>query len=172
MRPCSRAAVAAALTLTAALVGAAPPAAAGRRPHPAAYVAPVDAPVRDPFRRPACTWCPGNRGLEYTTVPGQPVTAAAAGLVSFAGTVAGARWVVVDHADGLRTSYGHLASVAVTVGRRVAAREELGTASDRLHLGVRRGDDYLDPAPLLAGGALVPRLVPTGGGPARWPRAG
>ena len=53
----------------------------------------------------------------------------------------------------------------------MAAGEPVGAASSRLNVGVRRGDTYLDPAPLLAGGAPVPRLVPAGGAPPRWPRA-
>lgn len=162
----------AALALSAAVFVVAPaPAQAARRPHAAAYVPPVDASVRDPFRAPACTWCPGNRGLEYATAPGQTVSAAADGRVSFAGSVAGARWVVVEHADGLRTSYGYLDALSVGSGARVVARQPLGTATDRFHFGVRRGDVYLDPALLLAGGAPVPRLVPVDGGPSRWPRA-
>ena len=35
-----------------------------------------------------------------------------------------------------------------------------------LHLGVRQGDDYLDPEPMLGETVGVPRLVPTDGGPA------
>lgn len=169
IRPSRRAIVAFAVLV--GLLPGADPVAAARRPHPAVYTAPVDAAVADPFRRPACTWCPGNRGLEYATAEGTPVTAAGAGIVSFAGTVAGVRWVVVDHPDGLRTSYGHLAGLAVTLGERVAARQPVGSSTARLHFGVRRGDDYLDPAPLLVGGAPVPRLVPSGGGAPRWPRA-
>lgn len=160
-----------ALPALAAPVADPPAAYAARRPHAAAYVAPVDAPVRDPFRAPACTWCPGNRGLEYATSPGQSVVAAAAGRVAFVGLVAGVRWVVVDHPDGLRTSYGHLDVATVETGERVVAGQTLGTSSDRVHFGVRRGDTYLDPALLLGGGAFVPRLVPTDGGPPRWPRA-
>ncbi|MFP5489044.1 MAG: hypothetical protein ACLGHQ_12150, partial [Acidimicrobiia bacterium] len=50
---------------------------------------PVEANVRDPFRDPGCPWCPGNRGIEFATRPGQPGTAVAAGRGSFVGTVAG-----------------------------------------------------------------------------------
>ena len=39
---------------------------------------PVAAPVADPFRKPPCAWCPGNRGIEYRTQEGAPVTAVAA----------------------------------------------------------------------------------------------
>jgi murein DD-endopeptidase MepM/ murein hydrolase activator NlpD len=172
----------ASLALDAARTPSAPPAlaprspaaavrSAGRRPHAAAYRAPVDAPVRDPFRPPACGWCAGNRGLEYATAPGQPVVASAAGVVTFAGLVAGRAWVVVTHPDGLRTSYGLLAEIAVAAGAAVRSGQRLGIAGDALHFGVRRGERYLDPALVLAGAVLVPRLVPLDGGRARWPRA-
>ena len=130
----------------------------------ACLLPPVAAPVADPYREPACRWCPGNRGLTYATAAGVVVRAAAAGTVAFSGVVAGTRYVVVDHAaGGLRATYGGLASAVVAVGDAVVAGEAVGTAARELHFGLRRGDEYLDPTPLL--GQLVPRarLVPTDG---------
>ena len=80
-------------------------------------------PVVDPFRAPACAWCPGNRGLEYAPPPGPPVRAVAAGVVTFTGVVAGTRYVVVDHARRLarRPTAGWRRAVscgAGDVGRR------------------------------------------------------
>ncbi len=115
------------------------------------YVPPVDAPVIDEFRPPAHRYGPGNRGLEYGTRPGQTVRAAANGTVSFAGDVAGRLVVSIRHPDGLRTTYSGLASVAVARGQAVDADTPIGTASNRLHFGVRAGDAYLDPAALLGG---------------------
>ena len=149
--------------------------AAQRRP-PSRYVPPVDAPIVDHFRPPACTWCPGNRGIDYATAPGTPVGASAAGVVTFAGQVGGQLFVVVAHADGLRTTYAYLATVSVQAGQRVAQGDVVGTAGATLHFGVRRGDVYLDPELLFAGGRAVARLVPLDGrqparaGPRRrWP---
>lgn len=122
------------------------------------YLPPVDAPVVDGFALPDGPYGAGNRGLEYATVPGTPVRAIGAGLVVFAGPVAGTRAVTVLHPDGLRSSLTHLAEVLVTAGERVAAGQVVGTAGERLHLGVRAGGTYLDPAPLLA--APTVRLVP------------
>ena len=34
------------------------------------YQPPVDAPVTDPFRPPLTPYGPGNRGIDYATVPG------------------------------------------------------------------------------------------------------
>lgn len=141
-------------------------------PAPAAGAAdclrpPVDAPVVDPFREPACQWCPGNRGLEYAVAPGIPVSAAAAGTVSFAGSVAGVRYVVVDHGDGLRTTYGRLGEIAVGPGDVITVSAVVGRAGDGLYFGLREGERYLDPAPRLARRVRRPRLVPLDGTPPR-----
>lgn len=124
---------------------------------------PVDAPVVDPFREPACRWCPGNRGIEYGTRPGAPVRAVAAGTVDFAGVVAGTGYVVIRHGDGRRATYGGLADRRVSRGDVVVAGTVVGKAAGPVHFGLRDGEVYVDPAPLL--GRLVgrPRLVPVDG---------
>jgi hypothetical protein len=128
---------------------------------------PVVGTVVDPFRAPPCPWCPGNRGLEYDVGDRTPVTAASAGIVTFAGTVAGVRYVVIDAGDGRRQTYGRLATMQVGVGDRIVAAERVGSASGRFFFGVRRGDEYLDPAPLLGELRARPRLVPLDGAPRR-----
>jgi murein DD-endopeptidase MepM/ murein hydrolase activator NlpD len=131
---------------------------------------PVDAPVADPYREPACRWCPGNRGIEYRTRPGTPVRVVAAGRVTFAGSVAGERYVVVRHADGRRATYGNLASVAVGQGDAVVARSIIGVAARSTHFGLRRGGTYVDPTPYLGRPVTVARLIPVDGTPAAPPR--
>jgi murein DD-endopeptidase MepM/ murein hydrolase activator NlpD len=131
---------------------------------PTAYRPPVVAPVLDRFRPPPAPWLPGNRGIEYATLPGTPVRAIGPGVVVFAGLVAGERDVTVRHPDGLRSSYVDLALIRVRKGDAVAAGDVVGLSTDRLHLGVRRGDTYLDPDSLWgreATGHVV--LVPTTG---------
>jgi len=156
--------LAAALCATSLLLAG--PAGAGEPPSPCLNP-PVVAPVADPFRPPGCRWCPGNRGIEYATAAGTAARAGAAGTVSFAGTVAGTRYVVVEHPSGLRTTYGRLATIAVTAGRAVSAGTVVGTTTARLFFGVRRGDAYLDPAHYLVQQYRRPRLVPTDGGSRR-----
>lgn len=154
-----------------------PPAvAAGARHHdlgPARYRPPVDAAVADPFRPPAQPWAAGNRGIEYRAAPGAPVVAIGPGRVAFVGPVAGRTVVSVVHPDGLRSSYVGLAVASVSVGQKVAAGEPIGSAAGPLHLGVRRGSRYLDPAGLwgraIAGGR--PILVPDHPARPRWPPA-
>ncbi len=124
------------------------------------YRPPVEGTIVDPFRPPDTPYGPGNRGIDYATEPGAEVVAAAAGVVVFAGNVAGSNHVTVLHPDGLRTSYSFLATVSVTEGRRVASGEEVGTSAGRLHFGVRAGERYLDPAALLGGEAPRVHLVP------------
>lgn len=124
------------------------------------YRPPVDAPVLDPFRAPTSPYGPGNRGIDYATVPGTVVRAVAAGTVTFAGVVAGTRYVTLRHADGLRSSYGGLVSTRVVEGQSVAAGAEVGRAGSTLHFGIRRGDEYLDPAGLFAAAAPEVRLIP------------
>jgi hypothetical protein len=136
-------------------------AAAAASEGPVDYRPPVDAPVVDGFRPPTTRWGPGNRGLEYATAPGTPVGAAADGTVVFAGPVAGALHVTVEHADGVRTSYSYLATVEVRRGQRVRQRQRIATTGDRLHVGARVDGVYLDPALLFAGRLrLHVRLVP------------
>ena len=94
------------------------------------YPPPVDAPVARPFDAPVCDYCPGHRGLDFATRPGQPVVAVAAGVASFVGLVARVRYVVIAQDDGRRATYGQLATSSVTQGSRVAAGARVGTATD------------------------------------------
>ena len=148
------------LTAVAALVGT--------------YQPPTTGPVVDPFRPPPAPWLAGNRGIEYATESGSPVTAIGTGTVTFAGAVAGRLVVTVAHPDGLRSSYVGLARIVVRSGDVVPGGHPVGLAAERLHLGVRRGEDYLDPATLW--GDRVERrravLVPLGGAGRRGPPFG
>lgn len=130
-------------------------------------VPPVDAPVADPFRLPGCVWCPGNRGIEYATTPGTEVRAASSETVSFSGDVADVHYVVVSHADGTRTTYGDLRRRTVQRGQQVEVGDVVGLAGESLHFGLRQGDEYVDPTPLLGTLWKRPHLVPTDGTPPR-----
>jgi hypothetical protein len=135
---------------------------------PPAYAPPVEAPVLDPFRAPTTPYGPGNRGLEYGTEAGTEVAAAADGVVTFAGVVAGTRHVTVLHDDGVRTSYSFLARIDVVAGQHVRQGDVVGITAGTLHFGARVGDAYFDPASLFGTGPpqvhLVPFDLPPGGG--------
>lgn len=128
---------------------------------------PVEAPVVDPFRPPACPWCAGNRGIEYGSAPGDPVRAVAAGTVTFAGSVAGTFYVVIEHIDGLRATYGGLRSTSLAAGDPVVSGMAVGLAAGPLHFGLRNGEDYVDPTPLIGYWATRARLIPLDDAPAR-----
>jgi murein DD-endopeptidase MepM/ murein hydrolase activator NlpD len=114
-------------------------------------------PVLRPFTAPATPYGPGHRGVDLGGTPGEPVFAAAGGVVVFAGELAGRGVVSIDHAGGLRTTYEPLAP-AVGAGERVVAGAVIGqlrpghsgcAAAACLHWGVRRGAEYLDPLALV-----------------------
>jgi murein DD-endopeptidase MepM/ murein hydrolase activator NlpD len=131
------------------------------------WLPPVRGHVVDPFRPPACPWCPGNRGLEYRIGTDVDVHAVDDGVVTFAGAVAGTRYVVVATAGGERVTYGRLDDVDVEAGDEVRAGRRVGTASGVFFLGLRDGESYLDPAPRLGRLVFRPRLVPLDGSAAR-----
>ncbi|MGI9033162.1 MAG: peptidoglycan DD-metalloendopeptidase family protein [Acidimicrobiales bacterium] len=150
----------AAVVLAVLVVRPAPVAAAPTTSPSVAYRPPVSGPVVDAYRPPPRPWDAGNRGIDYATVAGARVAAAADGEVVFAGPVAGALHVVLLHADGIRTSYSFLDSIAVHRGDRVRQGQTVGTSGDRLHFGARAGDDYIDPATLFGSGPPDVYLVP------------
>jgi hypothetical protein len=154
----------AATTVVACVLVLGAPAAAA--PSPPTYEPPVDAPVSDPFRAPADRYASGNRGIEYATTGGAPVVAASDGIVSFAGVVARQLWVTISHPDGLRTTVGPLAEALVAAGQPVAQGDLLGRAAGPLLFTVRRGDDYIDPASVVAAAPRV-HLVADGAPPPR-----
>ena len=118
------------------------------------YQPPVDGVVVDPYRPPSNPYGPGNRGIDLASPPGSAVVAPADGVVSFAGQVGGKLYVVIRHADGVRTTMGQLASIAVVTGQHVVAGEQVGTTAGRIHFGARVGNEYIDPNLLLAKGQV------------------
>ena len=133
------------------------PAFAGER---VSYRPPVDGPISDTWRPPTERWGAGNRGIDYAPAAGTPVRAAADGEVVFAGQVGGDLHVVVLHADGVRTSYSFLQSIAVHRGDRVSQGDKVGTSGDDLHFGARVGEMYIDPRTLFDDGPPEVFLVP------------
>lgn len=128
---------------------------------------PAQATVVDPFREPPCRYCPGNRGIEYALPAGSAVVAAAPGVVSFSGTVAGVSYVVIDHGGGWRTTYGKLSSADVSAGQRLRQGQQVGQSTQELFFGLRDGERHVDPGPLLGVLRRRPRLVPIDGSPRR-----
>ena len=149
----------------------------GRWPVPGAEGGPRPTVARA-FQPPAEPWGAGHRGVDLHTAPGAPVRAAAPGVVTFAGQVAG-RGVVTLELDGsgsppLRLTHEPVRP-AVAAGQRVRAGEVLGELAAEpshcaacLHWGLLRGETYLDPLSLLPPRLLRSgpvRLLPTAGVP-------
>lgn len=153
-----------AVVLVLVLVSLAGPAAADEGPW--GWPRPGSSPeVARSFAPPETRYGAGHRGVDLVGSPGQPVLAAAAGRVSFAGLLAGRGVVVVVH-GALRTTYEPV-TASVPVGASVALGDVLGTlepghlgcpAEACLHWGLRRGEQYLDPLRLVDRGPV--RLLP------------
>jgi murein DD-endopeptidase MepM/ murein hydrolase activator NlpD len=134
------------------------------RPRPA---------VMRAFDAPSPNWNRGHRGVDLAGVPGQPVYAAAAGTVVFAGELAGRTLVSIAHPGGLRTSYepvqpsvrvGQLVGAGAVIGELAAGHDGCAAAAC-LHWGAMWGAasraDYVDPLGLLASTPI--RLKPVRG---------
>lgn len=129
---------------------------------------PVDGPHRvtspygmrsDPFtHRPAF-----HAGIDFAAYRGMPIVAAAAGRVVYAGWRAGyGRTVEVDHGFGFRTRYGHLQTIEVRRGDRVALGQKLGgmgnsgrSTGTHLHYEVWFEGTHTNPDPFLRAGRYV-----------------
>ncbi|WP_438862110.1 M23 family metallopeptidase [Paractinoplanes aksuensis] len=118
------------------------------------------------FDPPAQPWLAGHRGADLAAPPTAVVRSAGAGIVLFAGRVAGRGVVSVGHAGGLRTTYEPV-TATVDLGTVVAPGDPIGRLEPGhhgcaqaacLHWGLRRGDLYLDPLLLLGLGRV--RLLP------------
>jgi murein DD-endopeptidase MepM/ murein hydrolase activator NlpD len=112
--------------------------------------------VLRPFAAPRSRYGPGHRGVDLAAGQGAVIAAAGAGVVRFAGSVAGRGVVVILHPDGVRTEYEPVRPL-VPSGARVAAGAPIGLLRGRhagcaqscLHWGARLGDAYFDPLRLL-----------------------
>jgi murein DD-endopeptidase MepM/ murein hydrolase activator NlpD len=121
------------------------------------------------FELPEKRWLAGHRGVDLAAPSGSVVRSAGAGVVNFAGLVAGKPVVSVRHADGLLTTYEPV-TASVNKGAVVARGSPIGVLdaghggcrSPCLHWGARRGTgssaQYLDPLALL--GEIRVRLKP------------
>ncbi len=155
------------LSAAAASAGSASAAAA-----PTGYVLPVPPPplVLTAFAPPANKYGAGHRGVDLAVPPGAPIVAAGAGVVVFAGPLAGRGVVSIEHTGGLRTTYEPV-TATVTAGSSVGVGQPIGTLepghagcapASCLHWGARLPDRvYLDPMSLL--GPWRVRLWPWAG---------
>lgn len=119
----------------------------------------------------------GHDGWDYALAPPDVATAAANGLVVFAGTAddgCATRAVVLDHGNGYRTLYWHLARVAVEIGEQVPSGQTLGVIGEsgcatgpHLHFGVQFGGRNVDPYGW-CGAGIDPWAAHPAGSQSRW----
>lgn len=127
-------------------------------PQPAGYLAPLPEPLRvlRGFDPPATQYGPGHLGVDLRAAPRETVRTAGAGVVRFAGPVAGRGVVVVAHAAGISTEYEPVRAT-IPAGTAVRAGQVIGVLRGRhagcpgscLHWGARRGTTYINPLDLL-----------------------
>jgi murein DD-endopeptidase MepM/ murein hydrolase activator NlpD len=129
-------------------------------PLPGAVLTQPFGPSPYPFEPPYAGFAHFHTGIDVSTAEGTPVLAAAEGQVVLAGFNTGGygNYVVIAHAGGLDTLYGHLDSFLVRQGQAVTAGQPIGTEGStgnstgaHLHFEVRKGGQPVDPSPYLAG---------------------
>jgi murein DD-endopeptidase MepM/ murein hydrolase activator NlpD len=119
-----------------------------------AWQRPVSSPVADPWRPPAHEFASGNRGVDFEPTD-DDVVAAGDGIVSFAGSVGGENFVVVDHGNSLKTTYGYLSEIGVVLGDAVTAGTAVGRSDGKVHFGLRVDGEYTDPNILFGQAVLI-----------------
>ncbi|MGW3917246.1 transglycosylase family protein [Streptomyces sp. NPDC005070] len=131
-------------------------------------VAPVHAATGTPYHATGSHWSKGyHTGVDFPVPTGTSVAAVAAGHVVSAGWGGSFGYqVVIRHADGRYTQYGHLSAISVKTGQSVVAGQRLGRSGStgnstgpHLHFEVRTGPGFgsdIDPlAYLRAGGVRI-----------------
>jgi murein DD-endopeptidase MepM/ murein hydrolase activator NlpD len=95
-----------------------------------------------------------HRGQDYVAQCGTAVHAAASGTVTFSGwhPYGGGNRIVIDHGNGLETTYNHLSSSSVHVGQKVSRNDIIAMSGTtgastgcHLHFEVMVNGDVVDP---------------------------
>lgn len=111
-----------------------------------------------------CAACSTNhQGVDFAAPIGTTVVATMPGTVISAGVLGGyGNQVLLQHADGVQTRYGHMSAISVRPGQVIAAGQQIGAVGNtgvstgaHLHFEVIVGGVPIDPAVWLqARGAL------------------
>ncbi|HEV7465098.1 MAG TPA: M23 family metallopeptidase [Candidatus Dormibacteraeota bacterium] len=127
---------------------------------------PTDLGIEPPISYQGTFYPHFHTGIDLAAPSGTPLHAAADGVVLIAAASADAtgrlvgygNYVVVGHAAGFLTLYGHMSDVAVHGGDRVRQGEVIGyegstgnSTGPHVHFEIRKDGTLLDPAPFLVG---------------------
>ncbi|WP_323749738.1 M23 family metallopeptidase [Curtobacterium sp. VKM Ac-1376] len=104
-----------------------------------------------------------HQGVDFAAAIGTPVVAAMPGRVVSAGVLGGyGNQVLLQHADGTRTRYGHLSVIGVRPGQTVVAGQRIGAVGNtgvstgaHLHFEVIVAGAPIDPAAWLQARGLL-----------------
>ncbi|MEV7544244.1 LysM peptidoglycan-binding domain-containing M23 family metallopeptidase [Streptomyces sp. NPDC089915] len=127
------------------------PAAQSAPASAAGFVAPVAGGVSTAYRTPGAMWSSGyHTGVDFIASTGTTVRAVGAGTVVSAGWGgAYGNQVVIRHADGKYSQYGHLSQLNVSTGQTVTAGQSIGLSGatgnvtgPHLHFEIRTGPSY------------------------------
>ncbi|MEU8438551.1 LysM peptidoglycan-binding domain-containing M23 family metallopeptidase, partial [Streptomyces sp. NPDC029216] len=127
------------------------PAAQSAPASAAGFVAPVSGGVSTAYRTPGAMWSSGyHTGVDFIASTGTTVRAVGAGTVVSAGWGgAYGNEVVIRHADGKYSQYGHLSQLNVSTGQTVTAGQAIGLSGatgnvtgPHLHFEIRTGPSY------------------------------
>jgi murein DD-endopeptidase MepM/ murein hydrolase activator NlpD len=114
-------------------------------------VAPVAASVGTPYHEAGGSWSKGyHTGVDFLVPTGTTVKSIEAGQVVAAGWGGSYGYqVVVQHADGRYSQYGHLSAISVRTGQNVVTGQRLGrsgatgnVSGPHLHFEVRTGPGF------------------------------
>lgn len=94
-----------------------------------------------------------HQGVDISASKGDPILAAGAGVVEFAGYSSGFGYnVIIDHKNGYRTLYGHSSKLLVKAGEAVNKGQKIAlvgstglSTGPHLHFEVRIGNTPVDP---------------------------
>ncbi|MFI1171126.1 transglycosylase family protein [Streptomyces melanogenes] len=132
----------------------------------AGFSAPVDAGPSTPYHKAGSSWASGyHTGVDFPVSTGTSVRAVATGKVVEAGWGGSYGYqVVIRHADGKYSQYGHLSAVNVRAGQQVNSGQRIGRSGStgnatgpHLHFEIRTGPSYgsdIDPLAYLRAGGV------------------
>jgi murein DD-endopeptidase MepM/ murein hydrolase activator NlpD len=148
----SNALAAASAEITARIRAAAGQSSGGETPPPApgGMAWPVSAPVTSPF---GMRWGRMHEGIDLGAPYGAAIHAAQSGTVIYCGWMSGyGNFVMIDHHNGLVTTYGHQSRIAVGCNQTVVQGQTIGyvgstghSTGPHLHFEVRLNGSPVDP---------------------------